>query len=78
MRALLPEAGRLRRLQAAARDLRNRYVDEEKPVLYGALVGVKDIFHVEGFVTRRQLGGAAGKFAGDEAAVVRRLRDAAR
>ena len=76
VQALLPEAGRARRLQAAARDLRNRYATGEKPPLYGALVGVKDIFHVEGFVTRANSDVPPEKFAGDEAAVVQRLRDA--
>ena len=76
VQALLPEAGRARRLQAAARELRNRYVDEEKPPLYGALVGVKDIFHVAGFTTRANSDVPPENFAGEEAAVVRRLRNA--
>ncbi len=76
VQALLPEEDRARRLQAAARELRNRYANAEKPPLYGALVGVKDIFHVEGFVTRANSTVPPEHFAGDEAAVVQRLRAA--
>jgi Asp-tRNA(Asn)/Glu-tRNA(Gln) amidotransferase A subunit family amidase len=51
--ALLPEPDRLARLRAQANALRERYLNPAtRPPLYGALIGVKDIFHVNGFVTR--------------------------
>ena len=75
--AMLPEPDRRRRLRSEAKSLQARYPDPAKrPPLYGALVAVKDIFHVGGFVT------AAGSvippelFAGPEATCVRMLRDA--
>ena len=49
IRAMLPEANRLQRLLDDAARLAGR---DEIPPLFGALVAVKDIFHVEGFETR--------------------------
>src|SRR5438045_1478622 len=47
--ALLPEPDRRRRLLWEAEELERRYPDPEaRPPLYGILVGVKDIIHVEG------------------------------
>jgi Asp-tRNA(Asn)/Glu-tRNA(Gln) amidotransferase A subunit family amidase len=74
---MLPEPNRRSRLNSEAKDLQARYPDPAgRPPLYGALVAVKDIFHVGGFVT------AAGSvippelFAGPEATCVRMLRGA--
>ncbi len=51
--AFLPEEGRFERLRREARELEARYPDaESRPLLFGLPVGVKDIFHVDGFVTR--------------------------
>ncbi|MFN8487548.1 MAG: amidase [Caldilineaceae bacterium] len=51
--ALLVEPERITRLRNEAIALRERYPDPAtRPPLYGALVGVKDIFHVDGFTTR--------------------------
>ncbi|HEU5381524.1 MAG TPA: amidase, partial [Ktedonobacteraceae bacterium] len=48
--ALLPEANRHARLLKDAEDLRIRFPDPAtRPVLYGVLLGVKDIFSVDGF-----------------------------
>ncbi len=75
--AMLQEPDRRGRLRAEARKLLERYPEPaSRPPLYGALVAVKDIFHVSGFVT------AAGSvippelFAGPEAKCVQKLRDA--
>src|SRR5690606_13419755 len=46
------------------------------PPLYGALVGVKDVFHVDGFVTRAGSKLPPELFAGPEAVCVKRLREA--
>lgn len=75
--AILDEPERSLRLRAEAAALRDHYADPfHRPPLYGALVGIKDIFHVDGFVT---LAGSAlppELFAGPEAEVVLQLRNA--
>lgn len=56
LHTLLPDenaAERRRRLLAEAKELHARWPDpERRPPLYGALVGVKDLFHVRGFPVR--------------------------
>src|SRR5579859_7147724 len=53
IQALLPEEGRRARLLAEARALQARYPDAaSRPPLYGILVGIKDMFFVDGFETR--------------------------
>ena len=53
VRALLPEPGRRARLVAEAEALLARYPDaSDRPALFGAVVGVKDIFITDGFTTR--------------------------
>jgi Asp-tRNA(Asn)/Glu-tRNA(Gln) amidotransferase A subunit family amidase len=74
--ALLPEADRNARLRAEAVELRNKYSDpRRRPLLYGALVGIKDIIYVDGFPTRA---GSKVPVEQDvpEATVVRLLRQA--
>ncbi|MBN1685910.1 MAG: amidase, partial [Spirochaetales bacterium] len=75
--ALLPEPGRRARLISEAEALRRRYPDPgARPPLYGALVAVKDIFHVSGFTTRAGSKVPAELIMGTEAACVSLLRDA--
>jgi Asp-tRNA(Asn)/Glu-tRNA(Gln) amidotransferase A subunit family amidase len=75
--ALLPEEDRLARLLSQGRELEDRYPSPEgRPPLYGILVGVKDIFHAEGLITRAGTALPPELFAGAEAAVVGRLRRA--
>lgn len=51
--AFIPEGARFERLRRDAEVLLGRYPQpESRPPLFGALVGVKDIFHVDGFITR--------------------------
>src|ERR687891_516247 len=51
--SFLPEENRFERLQKEAEELVLLYPDLiKRPLLFGALVGVKDIFHVEGFITQ--------------------------
>ena len=78
LQALLPEEGRRARLLREAAELESRFPDSQRrPSLFGALVGVKDIFHVSGFATRAGTSLPTGLFAGKgEAASVTRLRDA--
>ncbi len=75
--ALLPEPGRRERLLRDAAVLETRYPDPPtRPPLYGVLVGVKDIIHVEGFPTGAGTALPPELFAGEEAAVVALLREA--
>lgn len=75
--ALLPEVNRRRRLLREAEELERRWPDPaSRPPLYGVLVGVKDIYHVAGFVTRAGSEVPPDLFAGPEAAVIGLLRAA--
>lgn len=75
--ALLPEAGRRERLLKEAETLQTTYPDpENRPLLYGALVGVKDVYHVEGFATRAGSSIDPQELAGPEADCVLLLRQA--
>ncbi|MCX5878791.1 MAG: amidase [Deltaproteobacteria bacterium] len=77
IQAMLPEPNRQGRLRSEARALQVRYPDPaNRPPLYGALVAVKDIFHVSGFVTAAGSTVPPELFAGPEAACVQMLRDA--
>ena len=75
--AMLPEPDRRKRVLAEAKILQTRYPDPaRRPPLYGALLAVKDIFHVTGFVTKAGSVIPPELFAGPEAACVKMLRDA--
>ncbi len=77
LQALLPEPGRRERLLNEAEALQNIYPNpESRPPLFGALVGVKDIFHVEGFVTRANTRIDPEEFSGPEADCITFLRQA--
>ena len=75
--ALLPEDGRKSRLRREAKELRERFPNPEgRPPLYGALIAVKDIFHMAGFVTRAGSSVPPGLFEGPEATWITWLREA--
>src|SRR5688572_5092199 len=75
--ALITEEGRFGRLYEDAETLVLSYPDLiTRPILFGALVGVKDIFHVEGFVTQAGSQLPAGLLHGMEAKSVTRLKEA--
>jgi Asp-tRNA(Asn)/Glu-tRNA(Gln) amidotransferase A subunit family amidase len=75
--AFLPEEGRFERLRADAQALLKRYPDPAaRPPLFGVPVGVKDIFHVEGFITRAGTQVPAEHIQGSEAESVTRLKAA--
>ena len=77
VQALLPELDRRGRLHRDAARLAASYPNPAgRPALYGALVAVKDIFHVAGFTTRAGSAVPPELFAGQEAACVRQLRQA--
>ncbi|MCE7982106.1 MAG: amidase [Caldilinea sp. CFX5] len=75
--ALLPEADRFTRLRRAAQALQAQYpTPAQRPPLYGALVGIKDILRVDGFPTQGGSQLPPERLAGPEAVVVRQLRAA--
>ena len=75
--ALLPEEGRFERLRREAAELLARYpVPKDRPPLFGVPVGVKDIFRVDGFLTRAGCQLPPELFAGPQASCVTALRSA--
>ncbi|MDZ7702625.1 MAG: amidase [Halobacteriales archaeon] len=65
------------RLDAAAARLEDRFrAAPSRPPLYGVPVGVKDIFHADGFETRAGSSVPADALAGPEASTVTALREA--
>jgi Asp-tRNA(Asn)/Glu-tRNA(Gln) amidotransferase A subunit family amidase len=75
--AILSEPDRRRRLHAEAMDLQERFANpNDRPPLFGALVAVKDIIHVSGFVTKAGSEVPPELFAGPEATCIGWLRDA--
>jgi Asp-tRNA(Asn)/Glu-tRNA(Gln) amidotransferase A subunit family amidase len=53
LQAFVPETGRFARLRREHAELERRWPDpQSRPPLFGVLVGVKDIFHVDGLPTR--------------------------
>lgn len=72
--ALLPEPGRRARLHADAAELLARHPDPgDRPPLFGALVGVKDVLRVDGLPTRGGSSLPPERLAGSESAAVRSL-----
>ncbi len=75
--AFVPENGRFDRLGQEAQALLNKYPDPEKrPPLFGVPIGVKDIFHVDGFVTRAGSNLPTAELQGKEAVCVTTLKKA--
>ena len=73
--AFLPEPRRFERLQKEAAALQARYpAPEGRPSLFGLPVGVKDIFHVDGFPTQAGSRLPAERLGGEESRCVGRLR----
>ena len=77
LEALLPEPSRRVRLSAEREALHQRYPeDSDRPALFCVPIGVKDLFHVEGFVTQAGSALPPELFSGPEASVVTRLKQA--
>ena len=75
--AFVPESDRFPRLLRDAAALDSQYPHPgQRPPLFGALLGVKDIFHVNGFITRAGTEVPAELFAGGEAGIVTRFKRA--
>lgn len=77
IQSFIPEDNRFERLRTQARELETRHYDfTKRPPLFGVLVGVKDIFHADGFITRAGTQVPPDVFAGNEAAIVTKLKQA--
>jgi Asp-tRNA(Asn)/Glu-tRNA(Gln) amidotransferase A subunit family amidase len=75
--AFVPEEERFDRLFDEAEALVLSYPDLiKRPLLFGALAGVKDIFHVEGFTTQAGSRLPSDLLQGEEAKSVTRLKEA--
>jgi Asp-tRNA(Asn)/Glu-tRNA(Gln) amidotransferase A subunit family amidase len=75
--AFVPEEGRFERLRREAAALRQQYPEpSSRPQLFGIPIGVKDIFHVEGFTTQAGTKVPAEVLQGKEAISVTRLKEA--
>ncbi|MFP3958588.1 MAG: amidase [Spirochaetaceae bacterium] len=75
LHALLPEENRRERLLSAAESLRARFPEGRRPLLYGALYGVKDIFKVDGFPMRAGSRLPEEAFDGPQSELVSTLSD---
>jgi Asp-tRNA(Asn)/Glu-tRNA(Gln) amidotransferase A subunit family amidase len=77
LQAFLPEEGRFERLRREEGALLARWPDAAgRPPLFGLPVGVKDIFHVDGFETRAGSRLPPEVLRGPEAASVKALKEA--
>ena len=77
IQAFVAEEKRFARLRLEAEALVDRHPQQsERPPLFGALLGIKDIFHANGFTTRAGSAVPPQLFAGEEARIVRQLKQA--
>lgn len=73
--ALLPEENRKLRLQQRAQAVKEEFgAMGKKPNLFGIPIGVKDIFHVEGFATRAGSCLDPDIIAGEEGYIVKKIK----
>jgi Asp-tRNA(Asn)/Glu-tRNA(Gln) amidotransferase A subunit family amidase len=76
LKSFLPESGRFNRLRKEASDLVSKFTKGDKLPLFGLIVGVKDIFHVDGMKTKAGSGVLPAILAGKEAKSVSVLKEA--
>jgi Asp-tRNA(Asn)/Glu-tRNA(Gln) amidotransferase A subunit family amidase len=75
--AFIPEEKRFERLRKDAQEIISRFPDpKNRPRLFGMTIGVKDIFHVDGFSTQAGSRLPANELQGNEAESVTRLKNA--
>jgi len=75
--SFIPEEKRFERLRKDAQEIISRFPDpKNRPQLFGMTVGVKDIFHVDGFSTQAGSRLPANELQGNEAESVTRLKNA--
>jgi len=77
IKTFLPEPNRRECLQQDLKKIYKKFPDPEKrPILFGIPIGVKDIFHVDGFETKAGSGLPSEILQGKEAEVVSNLKKA--
>ena len=75
--AFIPEENRFERLRKEAEELVSCFPDpNNRPPLFGMLLGVKDIFHVDGFITQAGSRLPSHELQGNEAESVTKLKNA--
>ena len=75
--AFIPEENRFERLLKEAEELVKKYPDpSNRPPLFGMTLGVKDIFHADGFTTQAGSKLPVQDLQGNEAASVTKLKNA--
>jgi len=75
--SLLPEPMRRERLLTEARELLRQYPDPNgRPPLFGVLIGIKDLFNVEGLPTRAGSQLPPEAFSGAESAIAHKVKQA--
>lgn len=75
--SFIPEENRFSRLRKEAEALISRFPNPAKrPALFGMFVGVKDIFHVDGFITQAGSRLPSQDLQGNEAESVTKLKNA--
>jgi len=75
--SFIPEENRFERIRKDAEELVSRFPDpKNRPPLFGMTVGVKDIFHVDGFTTQAGSRLPAHELQGNEAESVTKLKNA--
>ncbi len=77
IKAFLPETNRRERLHQDLKKLYHKFPDPaDRPILFGIPIGVKDIFHVNGFKTKAGSDLPSEVLQGKEAEVVSKLKQA--
>lgn len=77
IKAFVSEEGRWGRIRKRASELKEQYpTPSERPPLYGVPVGVKDIFHVDGLLTRGGSSLPPEQLTELEGTAIKRLKDA--
>ncbi len=77
IQSFVTEENHFDRLRLDAEALVDRHPQQaQRPPLFGALLGVKDIFHADGFPTRAGAAVPPYLFAGEEARIVKQLKGA--
>ena len=77
IKAFLPETNRRERLHQELKELYHNFPDpNERPILFGIPIGVKDIFHVDGFETKAGSLLPSEIFQGKESEVISKLKEA--
>jgi Asp-tRNA(Asn)/Glu-tRNA(Gln) amidotransferase A subunit family amidase len=75
--AFVPEESRFARLKKEATQLLTRYpLPQERPMFFGLPIGVKDIFHTDGFVTRAGTRLDSSLIQGPESTAITKMKEA--